>query len=95
MAGTVCELTLLPQGLLGRIDCRAQEAALADVIDVGLALPTAHAVDGERKPQMAQFFKTPLPRSFKTKLAMSVCIDPPFLLLIFALCHPCSHEEGG
>lgn len=53
MAGTVCELTLLPQGLLGRIDCRAQEEALADVIDVGLALSTAHAVHGRKKPQMA------------------------------------------
>lgn len=36
-------------------------------------------------PQMASFFKTPLPKSFKTKLAISVCIDAPFLLLIFAL----------
>lgn len=53
MAGTVCELTLPPQGLLGRIDCRAQEEALADVIDVGLALSTAHAVHGRKKPQMA------------------------------------------
>lgn len=53
MAGTVCELTLLPWGLLGRIDCTAQEEALTDVIDVGLALSTAHAVRGEKKPQMA------------------------------------------
>lgn len=45
-------------------------------------------------PQMASFFKTPLPKSFKTKLAISVCIDAPFLLLIFALYHYWCKEQA-
>jgi len=57
MAGTVCELTFLPRGLLGRIDCAAQKAALADVIDVGLALSTAHAVDVEQYHRWHHFLK--------------------------------------
>lgn len=87
MADTVCELTFLTRGPLGRIDYAAQKAALADVIDVGLALSTAYAVIVKKYHRWHRFFKTPLPKSFKTKLAISVCIDPPFLLLIFALCH--------
>lgn len=44
-------------------------------------------------PQMASFFKTPLPKSFKTKLAISARIDLPSLLLIFAFSHY-RFEEG-
>lgn len=94
MADTVCELTFLPQGLLGRIDYAAQKVALADVIDVGLALSTAYAVVVKKHHRWHRFFKTPLSKSFKTKLAISVCIDPPFLLLIFALCHYWCEEQG-
>lgn len=46
-------------------------------------------------PQMASFFKTPLPKSFKTKLAISVCIGAPFLLLIFALYHYWCEEQAA
>lgn len=50
-------LASLRRGLLGRIDYTAQEAALADVIDVGLALSTAHAVDVEKYHRWHRFFK--------------------------------------
>lgn len=58
MAGAVCELTFLPRGLLDRIDYVARKAALADVIDVGLALSTAHAVDVEKYHRWHHFLKS-------------------------------------
>jgi len=48
MASIVCELTFVPRDPLGRIDCTSQKAAFADVIDVGLVLSTARAVDVEK-----------------------------------------------
>lgn len=80
MAGAVCELTLLPRGLLGRIDCTAQEAALADVIDVGLALSTAQAVDGEKYHRWQNFLKPLCQNLLKQNL--------PFLFVLILLsCH--------